>query len=32
MTHGAITESLDGRVVEWVEKVRDKEYLAESQD
>ncbi len=31
MTHVAIVESLDGKVVEWMEKVTDEEYLAESQ-
>jgi quercetin dioxygenase-like cupin family protein len=28
MTHFAIQEALDGRVVEWMEKVRDEQYLA----
>ena len=28
MTHIAIAESLDGKVVEWMEKVTDLEYLA----
>jgi len=28
MTHIAIVEALDGRVVEWMEKVRDEQYLA----
>ena len=32
MTHVAITESLDGKVVEWLEKVTDEEYLAEAQE
>jgi len=32
MTHVAISESLDGKVVEWLEKVTDKEYLAEIQE
>lgn len=27
MTHVAITEMLDGKVVEWMEKVTDEEYL-----
>ena len=31
MTHVAIVESLDGKVVEWMEKVTDEEYLAEPQ-
>ncbi len=30
MTHIAIAEVLDGKVVEWMEKVTDGEYLAES--
>ena len=30
MTHIAIAEILDGNVVEWMEKVTDEEYLAES--
>lgn len=30
MTHLAIAEILDGNVVEWMEKVTDEEYLAES--
>ena len=30
MTHFAIAEILDGKVVEWMEKVTDEEYLAES--
>jgi quercetin dioxygenase-like cupin family protein len=30
MTHIAIAEMLDGNVVEWMEKVTDEEYLAES--
>jgi quercetin dioxygenase-like cupin family protein len=29
MTHIAIAESLDGKVVEWMEKVTDEQYLAE---
>ena len=28
MTHIAITEALDGKAVEWLEKVTDEEYLA----
>ena len=32
MTHIAISESLDGKVVEWLEKVTDEEYLAEPQE
>jgi hypothetical protein len=28
MTHIAIQESLDGKVVDWMEKVSDEEYLA----
>ena len=28
MTHIAIVEALDGRVVEWMEKVSDEQYLA----
>ena len=31
MTHIAIAEVLDGKVVEWMEKVADEEYLAKSQ-
>ena len=31
MTHIAIAEVLDGKVVEWMEKVTDEEYLAKSQ-
>ena len=27
MTHIAITEALDGKAVEWMEKVTDEEYL-----
>jgi quercetin dioxygenase-like cupin family protein len=27
MTHIAIQEALDGKVVEWMEKVSDKQYL-----
>jgi quercetin dioxygenase-like cupin family protein len=30
MTHIAIAEVLDGKVVEWMEKVTDEEYVAES--
>ncbi|MHB8622977.1 MAG: (R)-mandelonitrile lyase [Sulfuricaulis sp.] len=30
MTHIAITESLDGKVVEWMEKVTDEKYLSEA--
>ena len=30
MTHIAIQEALDGKAVEWMEKVSDEEYLAES--
>lgn len=30
MTHIAIAEVLDGKVVEWMEKVADEEYLADS--
>jgi hypothetical protein len=29
MTHVAIAEALDGKVVEWMEKVGDEQYLAE---
>jgi quercetin dioxygenase-like cupin family protein len=29
MTHVAIAEALDGRVVEWMEKISDEQYLAE---
>jgi hypothetical protein len=29
MTHNAIREALDGKVVEWMEKVSDEQYLAE---
>ena len=29
MTHVAIAEALDGKVVEWMEKVSDDQYLAE---
>jgi hypothetical protein len=29
MTHVAITELLNGKGVEWLEKVTDEEYLAE---
>ena len=32
MTHIAIAEAFDGRVVEWMEKVTDKEYLAGSEE
>ena len=28
MTHIAIAEALDGRTVEWMEKVTDEQYLA----
>jgi hypothetical protein len=28
MTHIAIQEALDGKVVEWMEKVSDEQYLA----
>jgi hypothetical protein len=28
MTHIAVTESLDGKAVDWLEKVTDEEYLA----
>jgi quercetin dioxygenase-like cupin family protein len=28
MTHIAIQEALDGKVVEWMEHVRDEQYLA----
>jgi len=31
MTHIAIQEQLDGKVVEWMEKVTDEEYLGGSQ-
>jgi quercetin dioxygenase-like cupin family protein len=30
MTHIAIAELLDGKAVDWMEKVTDAEYLAES--
>jgi hypothetical protein len=30
MTHIAIQESLDGRVVDWLEKVSDEQYQKES--
>ncbi len=30
MTHIAITESLDGKVIDWMEPVSDEEYKAES--
>ena len=30
MTHIAIVEALDGKAVEWMEKVSDEQYLAES--
>jgi hypothetical protein len=30
MTHIAIQESLDGKNVEWLEKVTDDQYLAEA--
>jgi len=29
MSHIAIQEALDGKVVEWMEKVTDEEYLSE---
>jgi hypothetical protein len=29
MTHIAIQEALDGKVIEWMEKVSDEEYRAE---
>jgi len=32
MTHIAIQEALDGRVVEWMEHVTDKEYLSGTQE
>jgi len=28
MTHLAVTEALDGKAVEWMEKVTDEQYLA----
>ena len=28
MTHIAVQEALDGKVVEWLEKVRDEQYQA----
>lgn len=31
MTHIAISEMMDGRAVDWLEKVTDAEYLAEAQ-
>lgn len=31
MSHVAIAEALDGKVVEWIEKVSDEEYLAGSE-
>ena len=31
MTHIAIAEALDGKVVEWMEKVTEEEYQTESQ-
>jgi quercetin dioxygenase-like cupin family protein len=31
MTHVAIAEALDGKAVEWMEKVSDEQYLAESE-
>ena len=31
MTHVAITEALNGKVVEWLEHVTDAEYMAEAQ-
>lgn len=30
MSHVAISEALDGKVVEWMEKVSDEQYLAET--
>jgi quercetin dioxygenase-like cupin family protein len=32
MTHIAIREALDGRVVDWMERVTDKEYLSGTQE
>jgi quercetin dioxygenase-like cupin family protein len=32
MTHIAIQEALDGKVVDWMEHVTDKEYLSETQE
>ena len=32
MTHIAIQEALDGKVVEWMEKVSDEDYLSGSQE
>jgi quercetin dioxygenase-like cupin family protein len=32
MTHIAVQEQLDGKVVEWMEKVSDEQYLASSSD
>lgn len=32
LTHIAIQEALNGKVVEWMEKVTDEEYLAESRE
>lgn len=29
MSHLAVTEALDGKAVEWTEKVTDAEYMAE---
>jgi len=29
MTHVAIAEALDGKVVEWMEKVSDEKYLGQ---
>jgi len=29
MTHIAVQEALDGKMVEWMEKVRDEQYLGE---
>ncbi len=29
MTHIAIAENLDGKVVDWLEKVSDEDYLGE---
>jgi hypothetical protein len=32
MTHIAIQEQLNGKVVDWMEKVSDEQYLRDSQD
>jgi len=32
MTHIAVQENLDGKVVDWMEKVSDEQYLAESRE